>query len=82
MTWKSVRQNMEYCALGLSGKKKKEKAGNVSGTQENEQTTGTKSYVGCMYFLITQPQEKIAFKQRGIVARPEVFIIIPPLIGE
>lgn len=57
MTEKTEKQNMEYCVPVLFGQKKKRKAGNLSGTSENEQTRGTKSYyVGCMNILLTQPQ--------------------------
>ena len=44
--------------------KKKKKSRNVSGTWENEQITQTKSYAGCMYFLLAQPQKEIDFKQQ------------------
>lgn len=37
----------------------------MSGTWENKQITGTKSYV-VWYVLLAQPQEETAFKQHGI----------------
>lgn len=80
MTEKTEKQNMKYCIPVLFEQKKKRKAGNLSGTSENEQTRGTKSYyVGCMNFLLTQPQAEIALKQHGILARTEVLIMIPPI---
>lgn len=53
---------MEYCVLAEEQKKKK-KSRNVSGIWENEQITQTKSYAGCMYFLLAQPQKETDFKQ-------------------
>ena len=41
---------------GVFAKNGGKKERNVSGTWENEQITQTKSYVGCMYFLLAQPQ--------------------------
>lgn len=52
---------MEYCVLAEERKKKKSR--NVSGIWENEQITQTKSYAGCMYFLLAQPQKETDFKQ-------------------
>lgn len=47
---------MEYCVPGVFAKNGGKKERNVSGTWENEQITQSKSYAGCMYFLLAQPQ--------------------------
>lgn len=60
MTQKS-RKVWNTVFLLKNGRKKKSR--NVSGIWENEQITQTKSYAGCMYFLLAQPQKETDFKQ-------------------